>query len=171
MIKENYRYDVDSSDATYALSKYAQYICGAEPLPENCNLIIKSYGYILSANHVMNGMDINKHLYSCPLIQQLSITATAILGNAAIVMKNALTHPANAAGVVPIASRKSSITAPMIELSMTVKICCGTILATPFGSVVPNFCMHLIRLIWKNIHSLIFSLLAAEQHLTLWLLI
>lgn len=43
------------NDDPYVPSKYAKYICGAEPWPEDCDIIIKSTGHILS-DYEIKGM-------------------------------------------------------------------------------------------------------------------
>lgn len=43
------------NDDPYVPSKYAKYICRAEPWPEDCDIIIKSTGYILS-DYEIKGM-------------------------------------------------------------------------------------------------------------------
>ena len=51
----------------YVQSKYAKYICGEEPWPENCDAIRKSFGYVLPAVN-----NIAKHFDSCKTMQQLT---------------------------------------------------------------------------------------------------
>lgn len=36
-----------NDDKLYTPSPYAKYICGLKPWPENCDVIRKSYGYVV----------------------------------------------------------------------------------------------------------------------------